>query len=129
MPEDHKPESQERRNLFYLVFAYICIGLGAIGAILPLMPTTPFLLLAAWAAPKGSPALHRWLYQHPQIGPILVAWEQKGAVSTRTKWFACCLMAVSWVTIYIQTTTWVAPAVAGVLFFSVATFILTRPTP
>ena len=85
MPEDHKPESQERRNLFYLVFAYICIGLGAIGAILPLMPTTPFLLLAAWAAPKGSPALHRWLYQHPQIAPILVPWEQTVAVSTRTK--------------------------------------------
>ncbi|MCH7742625.1 MAG: YbaN family protein [Proteobacteria bacterium] len=128
MSEDNDPESQETGNLFYLVFAYICIGLGAIGAILPLMPTTPFLLLAAWAAPKGSPALHRWLYQHPQIGPILNAWEQKGAVSIRTKWIACCLMAASWVTIYIQTTTWVAPAVAGVLFISVATFILTRPT-
>ncbi|MDH3641103.1 MAG: YbaN family protein [Gammaproteobacteria bacterium] len=125
--EQPSPDT-ERGNPFYLVFAYLCVGLGAIGAFLPLLPTTPFLLLAAWAAPKGSPALHRWLYEHPRFGTVLIAWEQERAVPTRAKWLACVLMSVSWVIMYFQTETWVVPAITGVLFVVVATFLITRPT-
>jgi hypothetical protein len=117
------------RNPFYLIFAYACVGLGIIGAFLPLLPTTPFLLLAAWAAPKGSPALHRWLYEHPKFGSALVAWEQERAVSARAKWTACILMAVSWVIMYVQTASWIVPAITGVLFVAVAGFLVSRPTP
>jgi uncharacterized membrane protein YbaN (DUF454 family) len=123
-----KPD-QERRNPFYLAFAYVCVGLGIVGAFLPLLPTTPFILLAAWAAPKGSPALHRWLYEHPRFGSALVAWEQKGAVSTRSKWTACSLMAASWVIMLLQTNTWLVPAITGVLFIVISAFLITRPTP
>lgn len=116
------------RNLFYLIFAYTCVGLGILGAFLPLLPTTPFLLLAAWAAPKGSPALHRWLYEHPRFGAALIAWEQNRAVSVRSKWAACVLMAVSWVIMYLQTSTWIVPAITGVLFVAVSAFLITRPS-
>ena len=119
----------EVRNPFYLVFAYTCVGLGIIGAFLPLMPTTVFLLLAAWAAPKGSPALHRWLYAHPKWGSVLIAWEQKRAVATRAKWSACGVMSLSWVIIYYQTGTWIVPAITGVLFIAISAFLITRPTP
>ena len=119
----------ERRNPFYLVFAYTCVGLGIIGAFLPLLPTTPFLLLAAWAAPKGSSALHHWLYEHPRFGAALIAWEQNRAVSTRSKWTACLLMGVGWLIMYVQTSTWVVPAITGVLFLGVGAFLITRPTP
>lgn len=119
----------ERRSLFYLIFAYLCVGLGFIGAFLPLLPTTPFLLLAAWAAPRGSPALHRWLYEHPRFGAVLIAWEQSRAVSTRAKWTACCLMTLSWVIMYLQTTGWIIPAITGALFIAISAFLITRPTP
>lgn len=119
----------ERRNFFYLIFAYLCAGLGIIGAFLPVLPTTPFLLLAAWAATRGSPELHRWLYQHPRFGPPLIAWEEKRAVSTPAKWLACTLMSLSWVIMFLMTDSWVVPALTGVLFLSVGGFLVTRPPP
>ena len=119
----------ETRNYLYLALAYVSIGLGAIGAFLPLLPTTPFLLLAAWSAAKGSPALHRWLYEHPRFGGALIAWEQQRAVSTRAKWLACAFMAGSWLIMLWQTDGWLVPAITGTVFVCVGGFLITRPTP
>jgi uncharacterized protein len=118
-----------RRSLPHLLLAYVCIALGIVGAFLPLLPTTPFMLLAAWAAAKGSPKLHRWLYEHPRFGAPLIAWEQKRAVSTGAKWLACCFMAASWMIMYHQTNGLMIPVITGVLFISVGGFLITRPVP
>jgi uncharacterized membrane protein YbaN (DUF454 family) len=128
-PPEAGAEAAEARHPFYLVLAYLSIGLGVAGAFLPLLPTTPFLLLAAWSAARGSPSLHRWLYEHPRFGAVLIAWEQKRAVPTRAKWAACMLMAVSWVIMFFQTVGWVVPAITGVLFVAIAGFLVTRPAP
>ena len=88
-----------------------------------------FLLLAAWAATRGSPELHRWLYEHPRFGPPLRAWEEDRAVATSAKWLACVLMAVSWIIMVLMTDGWVVPVITGVLFVSVSGFLVTRPTP
>ena len=120
---------EEPRNPFYLALAYLCIGLGIIGVFLPLMPTTPFLLVAAWAAPKGSPELHRWLYEHPRLGAPLIAWEQKRAVPTGAKWAACLFMAVSWLIMLWRTDGPFVPVVTGVVFVCVSAFLVTRPAP
>jgi uncharacterized membrane protein YbaN (DUF454 family) len=132
-PPQHQPgtgpESAEARNPFYLALAYLSIGLGVAGAFLPLLPTTPFLLLAAWSAARGSPALHRWLYEHPRFGAVLIAWEQKRAVSTSAKWAACVLMSASWVIMVFQTNGWIVPAITGAMFVVIAAFLITRPTP
>jgi len=119
----------ERRSFFYLIFAYLCAGLGIIGAFLPVLPTTPFLLLAAWAATRGSPELHKWLYEHPRLGPPLIAWDEKRAVSTPAKWLACSFMAMSWIIMLLVTQTWLVPGLTGVLFLCVGGFLVTRPTP
>jgi uncharacterized membrane protein YbaN (DUF454 family) len=119
----------DRRNVLYLALAYLSAGIGIIGAFLPVLPTTPFLLVAAWAATKGSPELHRWLYAHPRFGPPLIAWEEKRAVSTASKWLACTLMTLSWLIMVAMTETWVVPAVTGVLLLTVAGYLVTRPTP
>lgn len=130
-PPNNEPRvlSQDTRRVFYLALAYVCVALGLIGAFLPVMPTTPFLLVAAWAAPKGSPALHRWLYEHETFGPVLTAWDENRAVSTRSKWLACTFMAGSWFIMLYVTETWIVPAITGVIFVSVGTYLITRPTP
>jgi len=122
------PEPPQRRNLFYLVLAYLSTGLGIVGAFLPLLPTTPFLLLAAWSAAKGSPSLHRWLYEHPHFGSALIAWEQHGAVSVAAKWVSCIFMTLSWLIMLFQTSGPLVPVLTGILFILVATFLLTRPS-
>lgn len=119
----------EKRNYFYLILAYSAAGLGIVGAFLPLLPTTPFLLLAAWAATRGSPELHKWLYEHERFGPPLIAWEEKRAVSRESKLVACALILVSWIVMLLMTEGWQVPAITGVLFLCGGTYLVTRPTP
>ena len=121
------PAGAEKRNYFYIAVAYMAIALGTLGIFLPLLPTTPFLLLAAWSAAKGSPSLHRWLYAHPHFSGALIAWEHNRAVSIRAKWLACLMMLVSWLIMLYQTTGWIIPALTGTIFVAVGGFLASRP--
>ena len=75
--------------------AGVCVLLGIIGIIVPVLPTVPFLLVAAWAASRSSPRLHRWLLTHPRFGRPLREWEEAGVVPRSAKWFATGMIAVS----------------------------------
>ena len=77
-----------------LVFAVLCLVMGLIGVIVPGLPTTVFILMAAWAAARSSPRLHGWLMRHRLFGPMLVNWQNGGFVSRRAKWSATMAMAV-----------------------------------
>lgn len=70
---------------------------GLIGAVLPVLPTAPFVILAAFAFGKGSPALRARLTGNRHFGPIIDDWERTGAIATKWKVFACTAMAVSFV--------------------------------
>jgi uncharacterized membrane protein YbaN (DUF454 family) len=59
------------------------------------LPTTPFLLVAAWAGSKGWPQLEAWLLAHPRWGPGLRRWRDRGAVPRRAKWAAIVMMTAS----------------------------------
>jgi hypothetical protein len=117
------------RRLPYLCLAYACVALGAAGVVLPLLPTTPFLLVAAWAAPKGSPRLDAWLHRHPRFGPVLRAWDEERAVPTRAKWLACVLMLLSWTLMLFTTSSLWVPFITGLLFLAVGRYVCTRPAP
>lgn len=117
------------RRVAWAMLAWLCIGLGAIGIFLPLVPTTPFLLVAAWAAPKASPTLHRWLHTHPQFGPVLQAWRDEGAVPPAAKAAAGIMLILSWSLLaWLQAPTFVL-GLTALLFIAILTFLLTRPNP
>lgn len=73
----------------------IALALGVIGAFLPLLPTVPFVILAAFCFARGSPAWEQKLLAHPRYGSHIRKWRDKGAVSRRAKWAATAAFAVS----------------------------------
>ncbi|MDX2091267.1 MAG: YbaN family protein [Kofleriaceae bacterium] len=73
------------RRFAYLVIGLIFVGLGVLGAILPVLPTTPFLLVSLWAFSKSSARLERWLLEHPRFGPRLVAWRTNRVIPLPVK--------------------------------------------
>ena len=85
----------EPMRYVWLSFGVICVGLGGAGAVLPLLPATPFLLLAAWAFAKSSDRFHDWLMDHPTLGPPIVAWKTRRAISRNAKLLAMASLAAS----------------------------------
>ena len=72
-------------RLVWLLLGGVSLVLGAIGAVLPLMPTVPFVLLAAFCFARGHPPFEAWLLSHPTLGPPITAWRERGAISRRGK--------------------------------------------
>jgi uncharacterized protein len=72
-------------KLFYNVAGSVCVVLAFLGLFLPLLPTTPFLLLAALCFSRGSARLHKWLLEHPTMGPIIRDWNERRVIQPRVK--------------------------------------------
>ncbi len=83
------------RGLLWRALALLSLALGLVGIVLPVLPTVPFLLLAAWAAGKGWPQLEAWLLAHPRWGLPVRRWRDRGAVPRGAKWVASAAMAAS----------------------------------
>jgi hypothetical protein len=77
------------------LLAALSIVIGLAGVLLPVLPTVPFLLLAAWAAGKGSPRMERWLLEHERFGPPIRRWRERRAVPRSAKWAATIGMSTS----------------------------------
>ncbi len=95
------PASPDRQVLpapvrwLLLALALVCLALGIVGIFLPVLPTVPFVLVAAWAASLSSTRLSHWLDNHPQFGKPLNEWRRHGVVRRRAKWAATLAMTVS----------------------------------
>nr|WP_279577296.1 YbaN family protein [Pseudomonas sp. LA21] len=72
-------------RIAFALLAYTSLGVGVVGLVVPGLPTTEFVLLAAWAAAKSSPRLAAWLENHRLFGPILHNWRNGRAVARRAK--------------------------------------------
>ncbi len=111
-----------------IAFGWLCVGLGVIGAFLPVMPTTIFLIMALWAFSKSSARFHRWLYSHPRLGRPLRDWQAHRVIPIPAKCLALTMMMVSviFVTLFVAED-WVLPVVLALTLSAVAGYILSRP--
>ena len=82
------------RGLF-IAGGVTCVGLGVAGIVLPVLPTTPFILLAAYCFARASPRLHRWLLDSRTFGPMIREWQRYRAIPWRTKLTAIALMSTT----------------------------------
>ena len=114
------------KTLWHL-FGWTNVAAGTAGIFLPLLPTTPFLLLAAWAFARSSERAHRWLHSHPRFGPFLQAWHEHRAISRRTKVVAVAsLVASVAIAAAAGVPAW-ALALQALILTGVGTYLVTRP--
>lgn len=111
----------------WLALGGLFLGLGLLGVALPVLPTTPFMLLAAGCFARSSPRLHRWLLGHPTLGPPIRNWEENGAVSRPAKRLATGSMAALLVLSVLLGLAWQVILAQAVLIALGSAFILTRP--
>ncbi|BBD96872.1 DUF454 domain-containing protein [Sphingobium amiense] len=114
-----------RRHL-YLVGGFVSLGLGALGAILPLLPTVPFMILAAFCFARSSPRMEAKLLDHPHLGPHIRRWRESGAISRRGKKAALAAFAFSIVLalLFSPWPWWLVPVAAALIG---GRWIWTRP--
>lgn len=116
-------------NLLLKALGLMFVGLGLAGVFLPLLPTTPFLLLAAGCFARSSPAFHDWLLTHRLLGPYIRDWERDRSIPLTAKVTAVSMMAasLSWMA-FASNAPAIAVWMAGALLSCVAAWIITRPT-
>ncbi len=114
---------------FWRILGFTSVGIGMINAFIPLMPTTVFLLVGAWALSKGSPEWRAKLIAHPRFGRALRDWEDGRRVSRRGKRLAALGMTVGWaiVVVWQGISPWTVGV--GVLLAAIATWLWRRPEP
>jgi uncharacterized membrane protein YbaN (DUF454 family) len=113
----------------YLLLGLAFLALGFIGIFLPVLPTTPFLILAAACFARSSPRLEAWLSGHPRFGPLLTDWRARGAIPRRAKWLALAGICLGF-TLFIASAK-AEPAViglVGVLMLSGLAYVFSRPS-
>ena len=114
------------RRTLYLVAGFLSLSLGALGIFLPLLPTVPFMILAAFCFARSSPALEGRLLDHPHFGPHIRRWRDKGAISRRGKRAALGAFAFSAVlALFLTPFPWLLIPLAAALIGG--TWIWTRP--
>lgn len=115
------------RRVLWIVLGLTATGCGIAGIVLPLVPTTPFMLLAAFAFARSSPRLHNWLISHPRFGPPIHAWRAHGAISRKTKIAAIAFMIGSLLLSVAVGVSGTVIAVQAIVLAGAGAFIATRP--
>lgn len=118
--------SKFTRPLFF-VAGLMFVGLGILGYMLPVMPGTIFLILAAGCFARSSRRLEAWIENHPKYGPTVVAWRRHGAIPRKAKYLSIGMMALSFVIVIIAHPPALWFWLTGAVLLACALFVATRP--
>jgi len=124
------PTSPAFRPVFrhvWTALGTLSLGAGALGLVLPLLPTTPFVILAAFAFSKGSPRFARALHGHRVFGPIIADWRARGAIAPRYKALALAMMGAALAISILLAFGAVVIVLQALAMAGAAAFIVSRP--
>lgn len=119
---------QRAKRAAYLVTGLVFVGLGVLGAFLPVLPTTPFLLISLWAFSRSSTRLEAWLLHHPRFGPRLRAWRHHRVIPLGAKLAAWGSMLASLTLMLVTRRSWIAVAGAASVMAIGAIYIARKPS-
>ena len=119
----------EARRLIYLGIGWLSLGMAVAGIILPILPTTPFLLVAVWAFGKSSPELAEKIRNHRFFGPPVRNWQDHGVISTKAKFLAIFVMALmgGWLWVFGNLPLWLTLLISAVMV-GAGVFVGSRPS-
>lgn len=118
------------KRILFVVGGLMCVGLAYLGAILPGLPTTPWVLLAGYCFSRSSPRLERWLKRTPLFGRLLRDWDEHRGIRKPVKVFAVC-MVVTVVSLSITLSSlpvWVKCVIGGLALVGICTVVFLVPT-
>ncbi|ENO83882.1 membrane protein [Thauera linaloolentis 47Lol = DSM 12138] len=116
------------RRVLLQCLAVISLGVAGVGVVVPGLPTTEFVLLAAWAAARSSPRLHGWIVRHRLFGPLLAHW-QAGRLPRRAKWAATATMGLAATVAALTVPHRVGVALLAACMAGVLVWLWRRPEP
>ncbi|MGO4174680.1 YbaN family protein [Bosea sp. TAF32] len=126
MSDDDQPQSRWPRPLLFAA-GWVFTALGIVGLMLPVMPGTVFLILAAWCFSRSSPRFETWLIGHPKLGPHVKRWRETGAIARRAKYAACGSMVLSFVLLTQTSAPPIALATTAICLIGAGLYVSTRP--
>jgi uncharacterized membrane protein YbaN (DUF454 family) len=123
------PRQWAAGRLIFFALGWLFFGLGVLGAVLPVLPTTPFMLLAAWGFSRSSPRFERWLIEHRWFGPSIRRWRAHRVVPAKVKRISYAMMLLTFaLSLASGRLSWWALAAQGVLMAYGAWFIARLPS-
>lgn len=111
----------------YFAAGWVFTALGIVGVILPLMPGTVFLILAAFCFSRSSPRFEAWLLGHPRLGPHVRRWRETGSISRRVKLIACGSMALSFGLVTLTSAPPIALVSTAACLLAAGAYVASRP--
>jgi len=116
------------KKFLWMIFGYSALGLGTLGIFLPILPTTPFVLLAAFSFLKGSPKCYQWLINHKTFGPMVKSYIQDRAISRKTRKVALTTLWCSLILSSLMINRWYLTALLVIIGSSVSLYIIQLKT-
>ena len=124
------PPATGLRRVLFVAAGLVCVGLAYLGAILPGLPTTPWVLLASYCFSRSSPRLERWLKRSPVFGRLIRDWEEHHGIRRGVKVFAVCLIVVvvSSSILFGGLPVWLRWTIGGLAMCGICTIVFVVPT-